>query len=72
MTLSEAQSWLADRYVLSPQYCPAAHPHHSVYAYVDVRATCVRVRERIKQERSFSGAVEQVRQKLRLVHGRVG
>ena len=66
MTLSEAIAYLGRSYVLHPQYEP--QPHHSSYALVNVRATWERVRAR---QPSFVEAVEQTRQRLRLVHGRV-
>lgn len=69
MSLDEAKEWLGANHVLHPAYQP--QPHHSNYARVDVRETFLRVRHRMKQERSFVGAVEQVRQQLRLIHGRV-
>jgi hypothetical protein len=69
MTLTEAKADLGDRYVLSPNYRAAEHPHHSAYARVDLRATFERVRERMRP--SFSDAVSEVRQKLRLVYGKV-
>jgi hypothetical protein len=70
MSLEEAKHWLAERWVLHPDYQPL--PHHSNYALVNVAHTFMRVRHRLKQQqRSFSGEVEQVRQKLRLIHGRV-
>lgn len=68
MSLIAAKEWLGRRFVLHPDYQP--EPHHSNYARVDVRETFMRVRARLKQERSFVGAVEQVRVKLRLMHGR--
>jgi hypothetical protein len=69
VTLPEAKSYLGPRWVLHPDYQPL--PHHSNYALVNVAHTFMRVRHRLKQQRSFSGEVEQVRQKLRLIHGRV-
>lgn len=69
MSADEAKEWLGGRYVLHPDYQPL--PHHSNYARVDVAVTFMRVRHRMRQERSFVGAVEQVRQRLRMVHGRV-
>ena len=69
MSRQEAINWLGPRYVLHPAYRP--QPHHSNYARVDLAVTFARVRNRMRQEQSFSGAVEQVRQRLRMVHGRV-
>lgn len=69
MTIHEAKSWLGTSYVLHPAYEP--QPHHSSHALVNVGVTWMRVRHRMRQERSFADAVEQTRQRLRLVHGRV-
>jgi hypothetical protein len=69
MTLPEAKAYLGASWVLHPDYQPL--PHHSNYALVNVAHTFMRVRHRLKQQRSFAGEVEQVRQKLRLIHGRV-
>jgi hypothetical protein len=69
--LADAKAYLGARYVLSPHYRREDHPHHSCYALVDVRATFRRVRNRMRQQPSFVEAVAQVRQKLRLVHGKV-
>jgi hypothetical protein len=66
MTIDEAKAYLSTGWVLHPQYQASAH--HSVYALVDVRATCVRVRSRMRP--SFASAVEQVKKRLRVVHGR--
>lgn len=66
MTLSDAKTFLGDRHVLHPNYQP--QQHHSSYALVDLRATFARVRARMRP--SFSEAVRQTREKLRMVHGR--
>jgi len=71
MTLDEAIADMAERYVLHPAYRAANHPHHSAYAEVDVRVTFMRVRGRMRQPRpapSFSDAVAQAKQRLRVVH----
>lgn len=65
MNLDEAKIWLGPSYVFHPAYRTADHPNHSSYARVDVQATF----ERVGQQ-SFTSAVEQVRQRLRLIHGR--
>jgi len=65
VTLSEAKAYLSTGWVLHPDYEPSGH--HSVYALVDVRATCARVR--LKMRPSFASAVEQVKKRLRIVHG---
>jgi hypothetical protein len=69
MNLPEAKAYLGRSWVLHPDYQPV--PHHSNYALVNVGHTFMRVRHRLKQQRSFSGEVEQVRAKLRLIHGKV-
>lgn len=69
MSIDEAKDWLGRRYVLHSQYEPQSN--HSVYALVRVELTWMRVRHRMRQERSFAGEVEQVRQRLRMMHGRV-
>lgn len=69
MSLDAAKQWLGPRWVLHPAYQPELH--HSNYALVNVGHTFMRVRHRMKQKRSFSDMVEQTRQRLRLVHGRV-
>jgi hypothetical protein len=71
LKLQEAKAYLGNCYVLSPHYRREDHPNHSCYALVDVRATFRRVRNRMKQQPSFVEAVAQVRQRLRLVHGKV-
>lgn len=70
MTLDQAIAYLGPAYVF---YGHGKHqwkdyPQHSAYALVDVRATCERVK---RQQESFSSAVEQHKQKLRLVYGKV-
>lgn len=67
MTITEAKAYLGAQYVFSPDYRLTAH--HSVYALVDVRATCARVR--LKMRPSFASVVEQVKKRLRVVHGRM-
>jgi hypothetical protein len=66
--IEQAKAWLADRYVLHADYRPEDHRHHSCYALVDLRATFARVRARMRP--SFSEAVRQTRERLRVVHGR--
>lgn len=71
MTLDEAKAYLGPAYVF---YGHGKHqwkdyPQHSSYALVDVRATVERVKR--QRQESFSSAVEQHKQKLRLVYGRV-
>ena len=66
MTLDQAKAHLGASYVLHADYRLTAH--HSVYALVDVRATCARVRSRMRP--SFASAVEQVKKRMRVVHGR--
>ncbi len=66
MTIDEAKSYLGAQYVFHADYRLTAH--HSVYALVDVRATCARVR--LKMRPSFASAVEQVKKRLRVVHGK--
>jgi hypothetical protein len=69
VTLSEAKAYLGTSWVLHPDY--QLLPHHSNYALVNVGHTFMRVRHRMKQQRSFAGEVEQIRQRLRLIHGKV-
>jgi hypothetical protein len=69
MTIEQAKSYLGTSWVLHPDYQP--QEQHSSYALVNVGITCMRVRDRLRRQRSFSGEVEQIRQKLRLIHGKV-
>lgn len=68
MTIDQAKAHLGRSYVMHPAYQP--QPQHSSYALVNVGVTFMRVRHRMRQERSFVGAVEQTRTKLRLAYGR--
>jgi hypothetical protein len=69
VTLSEAKAYLGTSWVLHRNYQP--QPNHSSYALVNVGITHMRVRDRLRRQRSFAGEVEHVRQRLRLIHGRV-
>jgi len=67
VNIDQAKSYLGVGYVFHADYRLEKRPHHSVFALVDVRATCVRVRSRMRP--SFASAVEQVKKRLRVVHG---
>jgi hypothetical protein len=69
LTLDDAKAYLGTSYVFHPDYQPI--PHHSAYALVNVGITHMRVRDRLRRQRSFAGEVEQIRAKLRLIHGKV-
>lgn len=64
--LEAAKRWLDERYVFHPKY--QSQENHSSYAQVNLGVTFMKVRDRIRQERSLSAAVADVKQHLHSVH----
>jgi hypothetical protein len=67
MSREEAIAYMGTRYVFHAAY--KSQENHSAYVEVDVKLTFFRVRDRLRQERSLSAAVADVKQRLHAVHG---